>query len=74
MKGLVFGIVLASVGVAAMAGGAVARNVGGHGGHGGAGPAWPTPTVSPTKPPCPAVAGASCCVTIVGGSGVTPAC
>ena len=48
MKGLVFGIVLASVGVAAMAGGAVARNVGGHGGHGGAGPAWPTPIASPT--------------------------
>ena len=48
MKNLIFGIALVAVGMVALGGGAVARNVGGHGGHGGAGPGWPTPSASPT--------------------------
>ena len=62
MKGLVFGIALASVGVAALGGVAVAREIighGAHGGHGGAGPGWITGV--PTA-----------CVNVAPGCGPTP--
>ena len=57
MKHLGFALVLACVGVAAMAGGAVARDRGGHGWHNGGGPGRPsdTPTV------CAFGGGAPCC-------------
>ena len=57
MRGLVFGAALAAVGLACLAGGAMARNPGGHGGHGGAGPGWPAPGSNV----CPFGFGLSCC-------------